>query len=157
MEQDVMVAENASKRPSVFNVLACKCPRCRRGDMFTDKNPYHLKRTMKMNEHCPVCNQPFDLEVGFYYGSGYVSYALSVAISVASLVAWFIFIGMGLYDNRFIYWLVFNGVLLVGLQPVLMRLARSIWIAFFVRYDADWKQHAPKPQERINKDFTNAW
>ena len=143
--------------PGILNVLKCKCPRCRRGDMFVDPNPYHLACTMKMNDRCPVCKQPFDLEVGFYYGSSYVSYALSIAISVASLIAWWVLIGLSTADNRFFYWMGANALLLIILQPILMRLARAIWIAFFVRYDKNWNEQEPAQPERINKDHMNAW
>ncbi|UYQ95386.1 DUF983 domain-containing protein [Chitinophaga horti] len=157
MDTNLMAADKAPKRPSYFKVFACKCPRCRKGNMFADSNPYHLKSTMKMNDTCPVCGQQFDLEVGFYYGSGYVSYALSVAISAATLVAWWLTIGMGLYDNRFIYWLVANGVVLVALQPLLMRLARAIWISFFVGYNPKWREQPAAEPERVNNDYKNAW
>lgn len=143
--------------PSVLNVLACKCPRCRKGDMFVVKNPYRLKSTMKMHKVCPVCAQPFDIEVGFYYGSSYVSYALSVAISVASLIAWWLIIGFSFNDNRFFIWIGFNAILLICLQPVLMRIARAIWLAFFVRYDRNWKTNPPKPIERTNDEQANNW
>src|SRR6476620_11429647 len=86
--------------PSILNLLACKCPRCRKGDMFEDKNPWNLKKTMKMNKECPVCGQPFDIEVGFYFGSSYVSYAASIALSVATFIAWWVLIGFSLQDNR---------------------------------------------------------
>lgn len=149
--------ETRESVPSVFNVFACKCPRCRKGNMFVEKNPYHLKRTMKMNSECPVCKQPFNIEVGFYYGSSYVSYALSIAISVASLIAWWVFIGLSMNDNRFFYWMAVNAVLLIALQPVLMRVARSIWLAFFVRYDKNWRTNPPKGVERVNEDQQNNW
>lgn len=38
---------------------------------------------VKMNERCPVCGQPMEIVKGFYYSTGYVSYALSVAVSVS--------------------------------------------------------------------------
>ena len=143
--------------PAIISSLQCKCPRCREGNMFVSRNPYNLKQTLKMQKECPVCKQPFELEVGFYYGSSYVSYAMSVALSVASLIAWWVFIGLSIYDNRFIYWLVFNAVLLLVLQPVLMRLARSIWLAFFVRYNKSWRTQPPERTERTNKDQMNNW
>src|SRR5262245_34337581 len=83
---------NPKRKPSVLNLFLCKCPRCRHGDMFLDSNPWHLKNTMKMNKECPVCKQPFNIEVGFYYGSSYVSYALTIAMSVASFIAWWLII-----------------------------------------------------------------
>jgi hypothetical protein len=95
-----------------------------------------------MNEHCPVCNQKTEIEVGFYYGTGYVSYALTVAFSVATFVAWYVIIGMSLDDNRFFWWMGTNAVLMVLMQPLFMRLSRSIWLSWFVSYDKDWKNES---------------
>src|SRR4051812_39339890 len=92
------------RKPGIHNLLVCKCPRCRRGNMFQDTNPWHLKSTMKMNKVCPVCTQPFNIEVGFYFGSSYVSYALTIALSVATFIAWWLIIGFSLDDNRIFYW-----------------------------------------------------
>lgn len=157
------VNDNATKNDAVndnagfLNLFACKCPRCRKGDMFQVANPWNLKSTMKMNKECPVCHQPFDIEVGFYYGSSYVSYALSIALSVATLIAWWALIGLSLNDNRFFHWLAFNAVFLIAMQPYLMRVARTGWLAFFVRYDRNWRNNPPKPLERTNKDQQNNW
>lgn len=145
------------KKPSVFNVFACKCPRCRRGDMFENKNPYALRTTMRMNRECPVCGQPFNIEVGFYYGSSYVSYAASVALSVATFVAWWVIIGFSLQDNRFFYWLIFNSVFLIAAQPYLMRLARTGWLMFFVRYDINWRTPPTQQLERVNEEQEKNW
>ncbi len=87
-----------------------------------------------------MCGQPSEKEPGFYYGTGYVSYALAVAISVSSFVAWFVLIGMSVKDNRFFFWIGTNAVLLIFLQPWLMRLSRSIWISWFVKYEPDWNK-----------------
>jgi len=92
-----------------------------------------------MPHKCPECGQPFELEVGFWYGTGYVSYGLSFAISVASFIAWWILIGMSTQDHRFFWWLGINAALLIILQPWLMRLSRVIWLYFFVYYDPDYK------------------
>lgn len=137
----------------IGQVLKCKCPRCRQGDMFVEKNPYRLRSIQKMHEHCPVCGQPMTIEVGFYYGTGYVSYALSVGFSMLSFLAWWIFVGFGAEDNRLYYWLVSTCILLILLQPVLMRWSRSLWIAFFVPYDPDWQLHTapPSPAEEVQQ------
>jgi hypothetical protein len=145
------------KKPGVFNMFTCKCPRCRRGDMFANKNPYALKTTMRMNKECPVCGQPFNIEVGFYYGSSYVSYAASIALSVATFVAWWVLIGFSLQDNRFFYWLIFNSVFLIAAQPYLMRLARTGWLMFFVRYDINWRTPPTQQLERVNEEQEKNW
>lgn len=147
-----------TKKPSfLVSVATCKCPRCRRGDMFKDANPYHLKNTMKMHDTCPVCGQVFDIEVGFYYGTSYVSYAFTIAVSVASFVAWWLLIGFSIEDNRLFYWLGFNALLLIALQPLFMRMARTGWLAFFVHYDRNWNSKPAPLPERVNKDMQNAW
>jgi uncharacterized protein (DUF983 family) len=141
----------------IISTLQCKCPRCRQGDLFINHNPYKIKNFMRMDETCAVCGQYFDIEVGFYYGSSYVSYALSVAITVATFIAWWVIIGLSVDDNRVFYWLGVNAILLLIVQPILMRLARSIWLAFFVSYDPLWKEHPVEVPERMNKDLQNAW
>jgi hypothetical protein len=113
---------------------------------------------MEMNKDCPVCGQPTEIEVGFYYGTSYVSYALTVGLSVVSLLLWWIIIGLSVHDNRFFFWLGFNAVVLILLQPWLMRFSRSLWISWFVTYDPDWKIHQPiDVSERMNPDQANNW
>ena len=152
------MSASTEKAPSLLlSVLNCKCPRCRRGDMFREKNAYKLKSTMKMREECAICDQPFDIEVGFYYGSSFVSYTITVALSVATLIAWWVLIGISLDDNRFFIWMIANAVILIGLQPVIMRVSRSIWLAFFVRYNPNWSTVPPKKPERQNETHKNNW
>jgi len=113
---------------------------------------------MKMNDTCVVCGQPTELEVGFYYGTGYVSYGLAILITVFSFVVWWILIGLSTSDNRFFFWLAFNAVLLIALQPWMMRFSRSLWISWFVRYDPDWNLHRPQDvSERSNPDQGQNW
>ena len=97
------------------------------------------------------------LKLDFYYGSSFVSYALSIAISVASLIAYWLFIGISVNDNRIFYWLIVSSILLIGLQPVMMRMARAIWLAFFVRYDTNWKTNPAEKPERLNESQKNSW
>ena len=110
-----------------------------------------------MNKYCPECKQPLNIEVGFYYGSSYVSYALTVAFSALSFIAWWLLLGFSLDDNRVFYWLVVNSVLLIALQPYFMRVARTGWLALFIHYDKDWKINPPKPTERINEEQEGNW
>ncbi len=150
----------SSDKPSyLFSVLTNKCPRCRRGGIFKSKNAYALKgsKYMKMHERCPVCSQLTDLEVGFYYGTGYVSYALTIGLSVATFILWWILIGISVNDNRVFWWLGCNTVLLIILQPPLMRFSRSLWLSWFVKYDPDWEVHKPEDSERIIKGEMGNW
>ncbi|MEI7470622.1 MAG: DUF983 domain-containing protein [Chitinophagaceae bacterium] len=127
--------------------FANKCPRCRRGPMFSNNNPYRsLKadRILEMPENCPVCKQKYDLEPGFWYGTGYVSYALAFAMSVTTFVAWYVLIGMSIDDSRVFWWLGINSVLLVVLQPWLMRFSRVVYLRLFVHFDKEYENHQPR-------------
>lgn len=130
-----------ANRPNyLWSILTMKCPRCRSGFMFNNHNPWKLRKVFDMPEKCPECGQPFELEVGFWYGTAYVSYALSVALSVTTFVAWYVLIGMSTKDDRFFAWLGTNVFLLVFLQPWLMRLSRVIYLRFFVKYNPNYKE-----------------
>ena len=93
---------NGKRHGYLWGIFNHKCSRCRTGNMFQDKSSYKLKSFMKMNEHCPACGQRMEIETGFYYGTGYVSYVLTVAFSVSTFVAWWVLIGFSLSDNLFL-------------------------------------------------------
>lgn len=153
-----MCAAKTDGKPNlVLSILKNKCPRCRRGDMFKETNPYKLKTFMRMNERCPVCTQPLDMEPGFYYGTNMVSYVLALLVSGITFFLWAITIGFSLKDSRFFWWMGINAFLLVALQPILMRLSRAVWIVFFVGYSPRWHEGDVIEPERVNKDQGANW
>ena len=137
------------KETYLVSVLNNKCPRCRKGNIFYSSNAYKLGEFTRMNEECPVCGQPTEIEVGFYYGTGYVSYALTVGFSVATFIAWWVLIGFSLDDTRFFWWMGTNAVLMILMQPLFMRLSRSIWLSWFVKYEKDWEKNPLEKPERV--------
>lgn len=149
--------DTLKKPPYLWALLTNRCPRCREGKIFTHSNPYNLSHSTKMHEKCPVCGQPTEIEVGFYYGTSYVSYALTVAFSVVSFIGWWVLLGFSLYDNRIFWWLGINAFLLIVLQPVFMRLSRVMWLSWFVNYDPHWKERQAEEYERIVKEQMNNW
>lgn len=110
-----------------------------------------------MHEHCLVCNQPTDIEVVFYYCTGYISYLIALAITGMSFLLWFLIIGFSFKDSRFAVWITVNSVSLLALQPWLMRFSRALWLSFFVSYDPDWEHNAPQAPERVNEEQKNNW
>ena len=131
----------------IWSILTMKCPRCRRGPMFNNGNAFKklkLSHIFDMPERCPVCDQRYEMETGFWFGTGYVSYALAVAVTVATFVAGVILFNVSFSNNSIFYWLVFDVVFLLLIQPWLMRISRVIYIYIFVRYDEDYDVHKPK-------------
>ena len=128
-----MSMENSEEKPGyLMSLIKLKCPCCRNGNMFLTKS--YSRNLMKMRDNCEVCGQPMEIEVGFYYGTSYVSYVLTVILSAISFVAWKLLIGFSYTDNRFLYWIISNAVVLLALQPYLMRFSRTLWLSFFVKY-----------------------
>lgn len=117
-----------------------KCPKCHRGKLFVSSNPF-TTNFMDMNAKCDVCGENFKREPGFYFGAAYVSYALTVALWVACVVALYTFDAIGLISYAFfenpITTIVVGAVALIVMLPVLFRLSRSLWIHMFVSYDKD--------------------
>ncbi|MES1218507.1 MAG: DUF983 domain-containing protein [Bacteroidota bacterium] len=153
-----MCALTSEPKPGLLSsLLKNKCTRCRTGNIFRYSNAYDFKNMMKMYDNCTECGQPLEPEVGFYYGTGFVSYGLSVMICVASFIIWIITVGISLNDNRLFWWMGANAILLLVLQPLLMRLSRTIWLAIFIHYDHQWYSHPPAPVERNNDQVKNNW
>ncbi|HEY1023191.1 MAG TPA: DUF983 domain-containing protein [Flavisolibacter sp.] len=110
-----------------------------------------------MNEQCPVCGQPLDMEPGFYYGTNMISYGLALLVCIVSFFLWWVAIGFSLQDTRFFWWLGVNAFLLIALQPPLMRISRTVWLMFFVKYSPWWREGDIVTQYRVNKEHQNNW
>ncbi len=82
-----------------------------------------------MPHNCPVCNENYEREVGFYYGAMYASYALDLIIGGALFVIMVVLFGLGVWEFLF----TFCAVILV-LFPWIFRTSRLIWINLFVKY-----------------------
>lgn len=149
--------QGAPHRNYLTAVIRCYCPRCREGKLFPYPLTFHMRRNMTMNEKCPVCGQVTDIEVGFYYGTGYVSYLVALLITVISFLLWLAIIGFSFHDRRFLFWITLNSLMLLALQPWLMRFSRSLWLSFFVSYDPDWQYRPPDDPERIIESEMNNW
>jgi len=67
-----------------------------------------------------------------------VSYAITVVFSGFTFLLWWLILGFSLTDNRLTYWLIANGILIIVLLPVFMRLSRWIFLNLFVRYNENY-------------------
>ena len=126
-----MSSEKPAALPAILNM---KCPNCRRGRMFIQPGIFPLKGMMNMPERCEVCGQKMELEVGFYYGTGYVSYGLTVALLSLCFVAYWLTFGLSYKDNSIFYALGISVGLVLLLQPWLMRISRVLYLWMFVKY-----------------------
>lgn len=123
------------------SIVKHKCPRCLEGNMFPDMNPWHLKSTFKMHEYCPACGLSFIPEPGYYYGAMYISYALTVGLSlILFLIDYLYFWKYGVKG----YLVMLTAVLLI-LSPYTLRTSRVIWLNIFTKF-------RPEVREKILND-----
>lgn len=116
------------------SMLKMKCPNCRKGNMFITRNIFPLSRLLEMPEKCEVCGQKMELEVGFYYGTGYVSYGLTVGLLGICFVAYWIIFGLSYLDNSIFIALGVSVFIALIMQPWLMRISRVLYLNMFVKY-----------------------
>jgi hypothetical protein len=117
------------KGQTLYAVLHWKCPQCHEGELFVNPNPYNPYTIGEMPHHCGHCGQKFLLEPGFYYGAMYVSYALTVALSVAVFVAMVV-----LWEFNTLWFLGLNAVAIIIMFPIIFRTSRAVWLNLFVKY-----------------------
>ncbi|MFN8353760.1 MAG: DUF983 domain-containing protein [Spirosomataceae bacterium] len=116
------------KSTKLYSILFNKCPRCHEGDLFVRKGAFN-REFDKMHKRCSHCGQDFEPETGFYFGSMYVSYAFYVATVVTAFVGFVV-----IFEFPVEQVLVVLIPLLVLLTPLYFRVARRVWINFFVSY-----------------------
>ena len=81
-----------------------------------------------MPNTCPICQQDFKMEPGFYSGALWASYPIVVLVMII--------VGLLSYTVNLSRSATFTLVIIISLvlQPVIMRYGRAIWINIFVKY-----------------------
>ena len=82
-----------------------------------------------MPSHCPICQQDFRIEQGFYSGALWTSFPFVIILMVVFWLILYLYLGLSELSFFFI-----ASFVTFGLQPIIMRLGRAIWINIFVRY-----------------------
>ncbi len=120
------------KGQKIYSVLKEKCPICQNGDVFLTKRKYDLRKFDKMHERCPSCGHKFEIEGGFWQGAMYVSYAVTVAYSIATFLLTF------LINQQTTAWMYIAiiGVVSIIVAPLNYRISRMIWMNLFSKFDA---------------------
>jgi hypothetical protein len=124
------------KGTKLYSIFTGSCPKCHSESMYKRTNPYNVTAVYDMHERGLVFNTKYKIEPSFFYGAMYFSYGLGVAIAVAAFIISFVFLGSSMATAFF----SIMGALVL-LMPLNIRLARNIWINFFITYDPDAAAH----------------
>jgi len=121
-----------SEKKALSAVLSGKCPRCRKGDVFTH-GPFKLAKFNSTHQNCPNSDLHYEVEPGFFFGAMYVSYAFSVAIF---LVTVFLLYNLGGDPEVWVYIVTISIVSLLT-YPFNFRISRLLFLYAFsgVKYD----------------------
>jgi hypothetical protein len=84
---------------------------------------------LDMPDHCPVCQEDFKIEPGFYSGALWVSYPIVISILIPLALLQIL-----CFDFSFVLAFFISLIVMLLLQPLLMRYSRAIWINIFVSY-----------------------
>ena len=114
------------------SIFGKRCPRCRESKMFIA--PLMLNKPLEMHERCEVCGQNFMPEPGFYYGAMFISYIISSFFFLFIAGITIIYFGWSVEG-------AFGLIILLGavLYIWLLRISRSLWIHFMIKYDREAK------------------
>lgn len=113
----------------INSIVGMKCPGCRKGHLFVRKNPYAFRDSLKMPDFCRVCGQDFKIEPGFYIGALWTSFPIVILIMALFSILLLVMLGISLE-----WFFVAITTSLLALQPLIIRLGRSIWIHIFVGF-----------------------
>lgn len=123
---------NSKSLSKASAIAQCKCPQCRKGNMFKS-GPLNLKQFTEMNTDCSECGLHFEIEPGFFWGAMYVSYAITVLLML--LIGGIVFFTAGAKAGFWGYIIpIFLGMLLM--MPFTFRYSRVLMIYWFspIRY-----------------------
>lgn len=113
-------------------ILKLKCPRCHKGNLFTNPGLFVMSGFLKMPENCKHCHQDFRIEPGFYSAALWISYPIVLIVFIPLL-----FFGLYLNENYEIPFKVLLPVLVIlcfALQIPIMRISRAILLHLTVKY-----------------------
>ena len=113
-------------------MLHTKCPRCRRGDMFSG-GPYNFGAN-KINVNCPHCNFHFEIEPGYFYAAMYVSYALNVGEALGLALATYTFTHNTSSPWLYVIVLLLGSFLLAPLNFRYSRVFLLYWLSPKIHY-----------------------
>ena len=124
------------EKSSTKAIAECKCPRCRQGDLFQETIGKFWKNR-SMYKKCTVCNLTFEPEPGFYYGAMFISYGVSVVVSIVSGVVLFYFFN----DPDMWVYLLTVLVLMLLASPISYRYSRSLMLHAFggIKFDSKYE------------------
>ena len=121
-----------NKGSKLYSIIFNLCPKCHEGRFWKTNNPFKniLLKNSESSISCKKCLIKYELEIGFWYGAMYISYAIGVALMLFlwGVLSFF----FPLMDVLLLISLVVIGILIFS--PINYHLSRLIWVNIFIKY-----------------------
>ncbi len=121
------------KGTKLYSIFFNKCPRCNEGDFMEENNIFKFRKAFKMKTNCSHCQLKYMMEPSFYYGAMYVTYGLTVGISIITFA-----ISTLLFKLSLLQSFIPIVIVLILTAPISLRFSRIIWINIFVHYNPNY-------------------
>jgi len=90
-------------------------------------SPTYSRDFTQMNNYCPTCGLQYEIEPGFFWGAMYISYGLTIGISIILGICTYL---LTQSSNIWVYVSIISVVLILG-SPYNFRLSRALMIHVF--------------------------
>ena len=116
----------AAAGSALAGIVQQRCPRCRRGPLFTHST-LNLAHFTEMPAHCPVCNLAYEPEPGFYWGAMYISFGFSTGMML--VIGFLVYHLLGDPDT----WVYITAVAVMAvlMTPFSLRYSRTLMLYLF--------------------------
>jgi uncharacterized protein (DUF983 family) len=135
---------SASHPMLVTSLLKEKCPKCRKGNIFTNKSVFPLSKCLQVEEYCSHCGQKIKVENNYGQGMNFVF--VFIIFFLTFFIYWPLF-GISFKDNSIFYYLGVSVVLSLILQPWLMRFSRVLFLYLVIPFDKNATNSEPKKEQ----------
>ncbi len=121
-----------TKKPMLLAaIFSMKCPSCRKSTVFLNKSMFPLGNCLALKDECEVCGEKLKSEKN---NGGGINYALTMMLFFLNLLWYWPIFGLSYKDNSVFYYMGTSIVIVLLLQPYLMRLSRMIYLYLYVGF-----------------------
>lgn len=120
-----------SKPNVVISFCRMRCPACRKSFVFVNRSIFPIGSCLNLVDNCKVCGQKLQLKSN---NGGGINYALTMILFFLNILWYWPIFGLSYKDNSFISFLITSVIVVVIVQPWLMRYSRIIFLYFLIKF-----------------------
>lgn len=121
-----------NNKSAIAGILKMKCPKCKEGNIFVNKHILPLGTCLRTVDSCPVCGHQIKKEASSAPG---MNYALTVVAYILCFVLYALCFGITYVDYSIFYALATSTIIVILLQPWLMRISKVLYLYIVATWD----------------------